>query len=88
MMYWYGGGMPGWGYLLMASSSVLFWGLLIVAGVALFRIARRPLDPGHGARPTPERILADRLARGEIDEDEYRRRLDAVRAGGTAIRED
>lgn len=88
MMYWYGAGMPGWGYLLMASSSLLFWGLLIVAGVALFRIGRRPLDLRHGARPMPEQILADRLARGEIDEDEYRRRLGALRAAGTAVREE
>ncbi|QJS13807.1 hypothetical protein HKX69_33485 [Streptomyces argyrophyllae] len=29
----------------------------------------RPLDP------TPEQILAERFARGEIDEDEYHRRL-------------
>jgi putative membrane protein len=88
MMYWHGGGPHGWGYLLMAASSLLFWGLLIVAGVALFRAARRPPGGGYGPRPTPEQILADRLARGEVDEDEYRRRLDALRTARTAVGED
>ena len=37
---------------------------------------------GHGSRTRrddPERTLADRLARGEIDVEEYRRLLDIVR---------
>jgi hypothetical protein len=33
-----------------------------------------------GPPPTPDRLLAGRFARGEIDEEEYRRRLDAMRA--------
>ncbi|MBC3841220.1 SHOCT domain-containing protein [Streptacidiphilus sp. 4-A2] len=40
--------------------------------------------PGPGAQPgagTPEQVLADRLARGEIDTDEYQRRLDALHGG-------
>lgn len=45
--------------------------------------------PGPGAWAgsglTPEQILADRFARGEIDEKEYRQRMAALRAeGGTA----
>jgi len=32
-----------------------------------------------GRRNTAEDLLAERLARGEIDEDEYRRRRDALR---------
>jgi putative membrane protein len=31
-------------------------------------------------RSSAEDVLADRLARGEIDEDEYRRRRDALRS--------
>jgi putative membrane protein len=34
----------------------------------------------HGQRGGAERILAERLARGEIDIDEYERRLAALRA--------
>jgi putative membrane protein len=35
---------------------------------------------GHGGRDDPERTLADRLARGEIDTEEYQRRLDTLRS--------
>jgi uncharacterized membrane protein len=34
---------------------------------------------GHGWSDDPERTLADRLARGEIDTEEYERRLEALR---------
>lgn len=37
----------------------------------------------HGLRPDgTQRILAERLARGEIDMDEYNRRLSALRQAG------
>jgi putative membrane protein len=31
-------------------------------------------------RPHPEQILAERFAAGEIDQDEYQRRLEALRS--------
>ena len=34
---------------------------------------------GHGWSGEPERTLADRLARGEIDTEEYERYLEALR---------
>ena len=43
-MYW-GNGMDGWGFVLMALTMVLFWGLLITP-------AERS---GFGARGTPDR---------------------------------
>jgi putative membrane protein len=39
-----------------------------------------PVAPGS-VRPSPEQILAERLATGEIDPEEYRHRLEALRAG-------
>jgi putative membrane protein len=36
--------------------------------------------PGHGP-VTPEQILAERFARGEIDEDEFWQRMTTLRAG-------
>jgi putative membrane protein len=40
--------------------------------------------PGRSRdRPTAEQVLAERLARGEIDEDEYRRGLETLRASGS-----
>ncbi|MGW1137849.1 SHOCT domain-containing protein [Streptomyces zhihengii] len=90
MMLWYGDGMNGWGWFTMAAGTVLFWALLITAVVLVFRALDRTAGPGEhtersgraeGARPaTPERILGERLARGDIDEDEYRRRLSVLRS--------
>jgi putative membrane protein len=58
-----------------------FWGLLIWAAYALItRITRRP-----GAGPAGDdarRILDGRLARGEIDADEYHRLRDTVTGEG------
>ncbi len=75
MMYW-GSSWSWWGWLLMTFSMIAFWGLVIWAVVALFRRSDRE-------RPEvadPARILAERFARGEIDEDEYTRRRQLLRA--------
>ncbi|GAA3047313.1 SHOCT domain-containing protein [Streptomyces roseofulvus] len=84
MMFWYGDGMNAWGWFAMSAGMVLFWGLLITAAVMLFRTLDRAADRPARARPvtTAERILGERLARGEIDEEEYRRRLTVLRDGG------
>jgi putative membrane protein len=77
---WYGNGMSGWGYAVMALSNILFWGVIIYGLVALFRYLGRT-SPERTARPavTPEQILAERYARGEIDDEEYHRRLETLR---------
>jgi len=85
MMWWYDGGMHGWGYAFMALGTLLFWGLVIAGIVAAVRYAARgdrSLQPSAGW-PTPEQILADRYARGEIDEDDYRERLRTIAAAKT-----
>ncbi|MGW4163264.1 SHOCT domain-containing protein [Streptomyces sp. NPDC004788] len=82
MMFWYGNGMNGWGWFAMAAGMVLFWGLLITVVVMIFRSLDRAADrPARRVPAVPEQILAERLARGEIDEEEYRRRLSALRSG-------
>ena len=43
---------------------------------SLVTFLRRPADEPIA----PEQILAERFARGEIEEDEYRRRRDALRS--------
>ncbi len=86
-MYWYGSGMSGWGYALMTVSMVLFWGAVIFGIVALVRYFGRDGQPGTAAPsqpPSPEHLLAERFARGEIDEEEYQRRLAALQAAGHA----
>ena len=78
-MWWYGSGMSGWGYGLMIASNVLFWALLLVGVIALVRhLARGDRITTAGTRPTPQELLAERFARGEIDEQEYRSRLDTL----------
>jgi putative membrane protein len=81
MMYWGGDGMHWWGYLLMSLSMVVFWGLVIGGIIALVRyLGRQPeQSQTQPVQPTPEQILAERFARGELDEEEYRRRVDALR---------
>lgn len=82
MMFWYDNGMSGWGYALMTVSMVLFWGLVVLGGVALIRYLARSSRPSDGTdtpRVTPERVLAERFARGEIDEQEYRSQLATLR---------
>ena len=80
MMWWYGNGMGGWGYVLMMVSNVLFWGLIIFGAVVLVRYLARG-DRAVGPRLTPEQLLAERFARGEIDEGEYHQRLTILRHG-------
>jgi putative membrane protein len=86
MMYWYGSGMGGWGYALMTIGLILFWGAVIFIIVALVRYLSRTGPQGGAPRQqqTPEQLLAERFARGEIGEDEYQRRLATLRTVGRA----
>jgi putative membrane protein len=83
MMFWYGGGWPFWEVALMWAGLIVFWGLLIWAVFALVASANgRARRAGHGEGDRPggdvRRILDERLARGEIDMDEYRRLRDEL----------
>lgn len=79
MMWWYGNGISGWVMALMMIGNVLFWVVIVLGGVALLRhLTGDRSVTTTGPRPTPEQLLAERFARGEIDEEEYRRRLDTL----------
>jgi putative membrane protein len=80
----------GWGYnhmgggawTLMIFLMIMFW-IVVVVGVVAF-IRRSPSAPTTSApsSPTsdkPGQILRARFARGEIDEDEFRTRMAALR---------
>jgi putative membrane protein len=85
---WYDGGWGWGGWLVMAVIMVLFWGLVIAGLVALVHYltathrshhqAGPPAESGQGSRRA-EDLLAERFARGEIDDDEYKRRLALLR---------
>ena len=77
-MMWWGG--PGWGgWLLMSLLMVVFWGAVIFGGIALWRaLGRGDRTPQQPAPPSPERLLDERFARGEIDVEEYTRRRELL----------
>jgi len=85
MMFWYGGGWAWWQAGLMWAGMIAFWGLLIWAIYALVTGAtRRPGSADQGEKPRGDDagpILDERLARGEIDADEYRRLRDVLASG-------
>lgn len=77
--------MDGGGWWWMTIMMVVFWGGLILVAITLIRrprLASHASAPGivtpSTARPTAQEILAERLARGEIEPDDYRSRLDAL----------
>jgi putative membrane protein len=61
---------------------VPFWLVFLAAIVVIVVVLVRRSDHRGStvARNGPEELLAERLARGEIDEDKYRRRRDALRS--------
>ncbi|MBG6182029.1 SHOCT domain-containing protein [Arthrobacter sp. CAN_A1] len=76
VMYW-NGDMGEWGYALMGMSFLLFWGA-VITGIALIWRSIGNAGQRGGQYPssrTAEDLLADRFARGEIDETEYRSRV-------------
>ena len=73
----------------------LFWILLIVALFAIFGRRRRHwMRAGYGphaywqhaqAAASAESVLAQRYANGDIDEKEYRARLEVLRSSGPVL---
>ncbi|MCW2724861.1 MAG: hypothetical protein JWN35_1782 [Frankiales bacterium] len=76
MYWWYGDHINGVGYAMM----LVVWGLIITAGVLLVRTLGRGEARRDRARPPAEQLLAERYARGEIDEQEYYHRLHVLHA--------
>lgn len=85
MDYWQDGHMSsGWG-IAMVFSMLGLW--LLIALVITWLIRSRgtsavpPTGPDRMDTRSPEHILAERLARGDIEPEEYRERLSALSAG-------
>ena len=83
-MWFWGTGAHWWGWLLGFLITVAFWGVLIWLIVALIASARDRRGPNEGpvGHDDPEQILARRFAAGEIDEEEFNRRLEHLRELG------
>jgi putative membrane protein len=80
-----GMGDSGWWWLPMIIMMIAFWGGLIWIGVTLLKRNHTqqlgtPTAPptASNSKPTAQDILAERLARGEIEPDDYRQRLEAL----------
>ena len=68
------------GHVLMILTMLAFWGFVIWGIVSLYR-----RNTFHGATSVPsaqsaQSILNDRLAKGEISEEEYKSRSEALKA--------
>ena len=70
---WHGWWMGWWWIVWVVVIAVIIW--------LVFRAAARPGDVRERRR-TPEEILRERYARGEIDTEEYQHRLETLRGGG------
>jgi putative membrane protein len=69
MMDWDGGGWSWGQWLAMTLSMLAVWGVLIAAVV----IALRGWPGNRRSDESPQRLLGERFARGELSEDAYRR---------------
>lgn len=83
MMWYWGGGVHWWGWLLGFFAMIAFWGL-VVWGIwyAVTGHTRRYEQPEQPV--DVKRVLDERLARGAIGAEEYRRLLDLIRGGPTS----
>lgn len=78
-------GMSGGNLWWMAIMMVAFWGAFIWIAVALIHrgnhtphLQTSGATPPPSPRQTPQEVLAERLARGDIELDDYRLRLSAL----------
>ncbi|MEO7350549.1 MAG: SHOCT domain-containing protein [Marmoricola sp.] len=80
MMDWYDHGSNSGGWIWMMLIMVVFWGLVVVALIALFRgTTRSGTTDGTAVREQdPLELLDSRFARGEIDAEEYHTRREAL----------
>lgn len=83
MMFEYGNNWPLWQVALMWAGMIAFWGLLIWGVYVVVTGARRrpangDVDRSRGGGRAARHILDQRLAKGEIDADEYRRVRDLI----------
>lgn len=78
MMWSYGMGWVGWA--VMTGTALVFWALIVVAIVALFRSRRGP-DHREATPPerSAERVLDERFAKGDITAEEYQARRTLLR---------
>ena len=84
MMWYWGNGGHWWWMLMGVVVMVAFWGAIVWA--IWYFVTNDAKKPEQGGRPDDaKRILDERLARGEIDADEYSRLREVMRSDGTSV---
>lgn len=81
MLGYHDGSWSGADWLAMSGIMVLFWTVftaLVVWAVHAIRSGGRPPDNKRSNGAGPDDILAERYARGEIEEEEFRRRRELL----------
>ena len=85
MMFWDGSGWGVGAWFAMNLMVIVFWGGLVALTVWLVRSFRT--DAGKALTPAKTRhadeLLAERFARGEIDQDEFQRRPGVLQSSRT-----
>lgn len=83
MMWYWGNGAHWWGWLIGLVAMVAFWGVI---GWAIWYLVtsfvRRPEEGTPPPTSDAQRILDERLARGEITPEVYGQLRDLIRNGG------
>ena len=80
----YGWHQQSWGpgaWILMAVGMIIFWSLIVMAIVLLVRHYGSPSSAAAPNADAAEELLRARFAGGEIDEDEFSKRLSHLRKG-------
>lgn len=78
-MWWYNG--MGWGgWIVMTLIMVAFWSLVAFGVIAVLRGDRGSRPEQDRVERSPQQILDERFARGDISAEEYQVRQDALRA--------
>ena len=83
-MRWEHGGWGAGQWFAMSLVMVLFWTLVVALVVWLVRSSRHPVGPTPKVQSSSRRaeeVLAERFARGELNEQEYVLRRDLLRSG-------
>ncbi len=78
---WHDGGWGWGGWVAMAVMMLVFWSVIAAVVVTLVRTRRHDgrVEVTGSLHHDAERVLNERFARGEIDEEEFERRRDVLR---------
>lgn len=77
MMYWDDG--SGYSWFLMLPMMILIWGLIIAAIIYIVRGSNNNKTTPERNHDNGERILSERFAKGDIDEEEYKKRITVLK---------